>query len=175
MQHQHAQVVHLLGQAPGFCGRRHYGEACHALQHGALGVGQLQAAARLLAPVVPQQLRAHMVQPLQAAQVPSQRRHRLLAQLCRQRVPLLTVAQLGRTPAAQQLRARPFGCSAKTMRGERSVMDGAAQATMVGKKQKQRMVAAWAPDTCAKHKHSREHCACNYYQNSLRRNTIKRY
>ena len=109
MQHQHTQVVHLLGQAPGFCGRRHYGEACHTLQHGALGVGQLQMLRPLLAPMLPEQLRAHMVQPLQAAQVPSSRRHRLLAQLCRQRVPVLTVAQLGRTPAAQQLRLGPFG------------------------------------------------------------------
>ena len=110
MQHQHTQPIHLVGQAPGF-GQGHWcGEGRHTLKHGALPLAQRQALWPGAPPVVPEQLRAYMVKPLQAAQIPAQPRiGRQVRQLGRQGLPLRTGPQLGSAPSPARLRTQAIG------------------------------------------------------------------
>ncbi len=102
MEHQHAQAVYLVDQAPGFWRGRRGAVACHPLQHGTLPFVQRQPLRPGTAPVVPEQLRAHVVEPLQTTQIPPQwRPRRQVVELGLQHPPLRARSELPQRPSAR--------------------------------------------------------------------------
>ncbi len=99
VQHLRAQPVQQAGQRGALALRARGGEFLHALQHVAVGLAHGDVLRPALAPLVPQQLRADVVQPLQARQVPG-----LLAvratQLGGDAAPGAPVGKGGRHPVA---------------------------------------------------------------------------
>ena len=110
MEYQHAQAVYLVDQAPGFWRGRRGAVARHPFEHGTLPFVQRQALRPRAAPMVPEQLRAHVVEPLQTTQIPPQwRLRRQVVELGLQHPPLRARSQLRSAPAPARQRARPFG------------------------------------------------------------------
>ncbi len=111
VQHLHAEAVHFLDEAPGRNGRPvDDGEFGHAIEHVALGVVERDPFGPDAPPVVPEQLRADVVQPIDAAQIPPQAGvRRVLRELRGHLAPGAPRAQVRRAPAPVQRGDWPFG------------------------------------------------------------------